>query len=209
VFSFSVIPKDEVFFNLFEEAGKVLLSTAEAYHRFAEPGADPRAQLEIIRRLEHEGDTIVHEVLQRLDKTILTPFDREDISLLMRRVDDVIDDVDAAAKRYCLYRIPKPTDWLVKQTKVLTEACRVLAASFPQLRKLRRPEELRSSLLQVNALEKQGDDNHHAAIVDLYDHSTDAILVMKWKEVYELTERAIDRCEDISNVMLAIILKNA
>lgn len=209
MFSFSVIPKDEAFFSLFDEAGNILLKTAEAYHRFTEPGVDLQAQLEVIRRLEHEGDTIVHETLQKLDKTILTPFDREDISTLMKRVDDVIDDVDAAAKRYCMYRIPKPTDWLIKQTEVLSEACRVISTSLPQLRKLRKPESLRSKLLQVNALEKQGDSNHHAAIVELYDHTADAILVMKWKEVYELTERAIDRCEDISNVMLAIILKNS
>lgn len=209
MFSFSVIPKDEAFFNLFDEAGSVLLKTAEAFHRFTQSGIDPQAQLEVIRRLEHEGDTIVHETLQKLDRTILTPFDREDISLLMRRVDDVIDDVDAAAKRFCMYRIPKPSEWLIKQTEVLSEACRVISTSLPQLRNLRKPESLRSKLLQVNALEKKGDDNHHAAIVDLYDHTPDAILVMKWKEVYDLTERAIDRCEDISNVMLAIILKNS
>lgn len=209
MFSFSVIPKDEAFFNLFDEAGNILLKTAEAFHRFTEKGIDPQAQLEVIRRLEHEGDTIVHETLQKLDKTILTPFDREDISLLMRRVDDVIDDVDAAAKRFCMYRIPQPTDWLIKQAEVLSEACRVISTSLPQLRNLRKPESLRSKLLQVNALEKKGDDHHHAAIVDLYDHTPDAILVMKWKEVYDLTERAIDRCEDISNVMLAIILKNS
>lgn len=208
MFSFSVIPKDEAFFNLFDEAGNVLLKTAEAFHRFTEPGVDQQAQLEVIRRLEHEGDTIVHETLLKLDKTILTPFDREDISLLMKRVDDVIDDVDAAAKRYCMYRIPKPTEWVIKMSEVLVEACRVLSSSFPQLRNLRKPEALRSRLLQVNALEKKGDEYHHAAIVDLYDHTPDAILVMKWKEIYELTERAIDRCEDISNVLLAIILKN-
>lgn len=208
MFSFSIIPKDEAFFALFDESGNILLRTAEAYQRFTKPGVDPQAQLEVIRRLEHEGDTIVHETLLKLDKTILTPFDREDISVLMKRVDDVIDDVDAAAKRYCMYRIPKPTDWLIKQTDVLTQACGVLASSIPQLRNLRKPEALRSSLLQVNALEKTGDDHHHAAIVDLYDHTPDPILVMKWKEVYDLTERAIDRCEDIANVMLAIILKN-
>lgn len=209
MFSFSIIPRDTGFFNLFDEAARVLSTTADAYGVLLKTDVGRDAHLGAIRRLEHEGDAIVHETLQKLDRTILTPFDREDISLLMRRIDDVIDEIDAASKRFCLYRIPSPTEWLIKQSDVLSEACKVLGVCIPYLRTLKKPEMLRERLREIGALEKVGDDNHHAAVVELYDRTTDAILAMKWKEVYDITERAIDRCEDIANVMSAIVLKNS
>jgi len=209
MFSFSIIPRDTGFFNLFDEAARILSSTADAYGVLLKTDVGRDAQLASIRRLEHEGDAIMRETLQKLDRTILTPFDREDISLLMRRIDDVIDEVDAASKRFCIYRIPSPTQWLMKQSDVLSEACKILGACVPYLRNLKKPETLRVRLLEIGALEKVGDANHHAAVVELYDKSTDAILAMKWKEVYDITERAIDRCEDIANVMSTIILKNS
>ena len=209
MFSFSIIPRDTSFFDRFDEAARVLSSTADAYGLLLKADAGREEHLETIRRLEHEGDAIMHETLRKLDRTILTPFDREDIHLLMRRIDDVIDEVDAASKRFCMYRIPSPTLWLIKQSEVLSEACKVLAFAIPHLRNLKKPEAVRERLREVGALEKVGDDNHHAAVVELYDQSTDAILAMKWKEVYDITERAIDRCEDIANVMSAIVVKNS
>lgn len=209
MFSFSIIPRDTGFFNFFDEAARVLSTTADAYCVLLKCDGGRNAQLEVIRRLEHEGDAIVHETLRKLDRTILAPFDREDIQLLMRRIDDVIDEVDAASKRFCMYKIPAPTPWLIKQSDVLAQACKVLGACIPSLRCLKKPEALRERLREIGALEKQGDDHHHAAVVELYDLSKDAILAMKWKEVYDITERAIDRCEDIANVLSAIVVKNS
>jgi hypothetical protein len=209
MFSFNIIPRDTVFFNLFDEAARILISSADAFRVLLKTDVGRDVQLDAIRRLEHEGDAIMHATLEKLDRTILTPFDREDISLLMRRIDDVIDEVDAASKRFCIYRIPSPTQWLIKQSDVLSESCSILGACIPYLRNLKKPEALRVRLLEIGALEKVGDANHHAAVVELYDQTSDAILAMKWKEIYDITERAIDRCEDIANVMSAIVLKNS
>lgn len=207
---FGIIPRDTGFFDLFDRAAQTLAGSAEAYDALLANGSDRGAQLKVIRDFEHEGDRIVRDTLGKLDRTFVTPFDREDIQILMRRIDDVIDELDAASKRYVMYKIPAPTEWLLRQSKVLTDACRVLGRSIPHLRSLmRRPEELRAHLHEVQNLEKVGDDIHHAAIVDLYDQGGDAILAMKWKEIYDLTERAIDRCEDVANIIGVIALKNA
>jgi len=206
---FSIIPRDTGFFDLFDRAGQTLAASAEAYAVLISNGTDRHKQLEIVRGLEHQNDAIVRETLSKLDRTFITPFDREDIQVLMRSLDDVVDEVDAASKRFVMYRIPVSTHWLLQQGEVLKRACKVLRESIPHLRHLRRrPDDVRANLMEIQNLEKAGDDIYHTAIVELYDQATDPILAMKWKEIYEMTERAIDRCEDIGNVIGVILLKN-
>lgn len=205
---FSLIPRDMAFFALFDKAAATLTEATDAYHAMVNDMANYTRRLEKIRQLEHEGDENVRKTLEKLDRTFITPFDRDDIYRLMKRVDDVIDCLDAAAKRFQYYRITKPTPWLLRQCDVLQRSGRAVGAAVPMLRNMKRPDELRRLLLDVQNLEKEGDDHHHAAIAELYDTSPDFAHVMKWKEIYDLTEKAIDRCEDIANVVHGIIFKN-
>ncbi len=205
---FSIIPRDTEYFEIFDEAAKTVVIAAETYARIWDPGVDRDARIESIRQLEHEMDNICRRVFRKLDRTFLTPFDREDIHRLMKRMDDVVDDIDATTKRLKLYRIEEPTPWLIKQCAILLDASRLIAEAVPHLRNLKSPESLRSPLHRVHRLETEGDENHHSAVADLYETAKDAILAMKWKEIYDLTERAIDRCEDIADVLEGIILKN-
>jgi hypothetical protein len=108
-----------------------------------------------------------------------------------------------------LYRIPAPTAALLKQTEVLLKACRLTGQAVGRLRNLKRPNGLHDILVEIHHLENVGDDNNHAALAELFDQGGDPLLVMKWKEIYELTERAIDKCEDIANAIRGIQLKNA
>ncbi len=205
----SLIPRDTRFFDLFEEAGGLLVRAAEAYVKLLQDYPQRDQHVAVIRQLEHDGDDVARRTLHKLDTTFITPFDREDIHALMRRMDDVIDEIDAAAKRLTLYRIPQPTPWLIQQTDVLVRACRCVAAAMPELRRLKKPDGLRSHLVEIHDLENLGDDINHAAAADLYSTADNAIEAMKWKEIYDLTERAIDRCEDIANILEGIILKNS
>jgi predicted phosphate transport protein (TIGR00153 family) len=206
---FSIIPRDMRFFDLFEEAGAILIRAAEAYVQVTKDYPHRNDHIAAIRQLEREGDDVAHRTLNRLDTTFITPFDREDIYNLMRLMDDVVDEIDAAAKRLTLYQIAEPTPWLIKQTEVLLQACQCVGAAVPQLRSLKKVDGLRARLAEIHSLENAGDDINHAAAAELYSKSTNAIDVLKWKEIYDLTERAIDRCEDIANTLEAIILKNA
>ena len=205
---FSVIPRDTKFFDLFEKAASVMLQAAQAYSQLSEHYDQREDCIRQIRQLEHDGDEVTHNTLEKLDKTFLTPFDREDIHRLVMQMDDVVDEIDAASKRMILYRIDAPTHWLIKQTDVLVRACQLLGEAIPNLRKLKRPGALHDRLVEIHRLENIGDDNNHAAVADLYNHAKDPILVMKWKEIYDITERAIDRCEDVANTIQGIILKN-
>ncbi len=206
---FSIIPRNPVFFDLFEKAAAIVIKAAETYADLARDYEHRTEHVTRIRQLEHDGDEIAHRTFDHLDQSCITPFDREDIETLMVRMDDVVDEIDAAAKRLTLYRIAEPTPWLVKQTEVLLKACRLVGEATARLRNLKKPDGLHAQLVEIHYLENIGDENNHAALAELFDSGGDPLLVMKWKEIYDLTERAIDRCEDIANIVRGIMLKNA
>ncbi|MEW6253491.1 MAG: DUF47 family protein [Planctomycetota bacterium] len=204
----SLIPRKTAFFDLFERAAGIVVHAAETYAELVRDYGRREELVCRIRQCEHDGDEIAHRVYDRLDQTFITPFDREDIETLMRRMDDVVDEIDAAAKRLTLYRIAEPTPWLVKQTDVLVKACRLVNQAVGRLRNLKRPNGLHEELIEIHYLENVGDDTNHAAVAELFEQATDPLFVMKWKEIYDLTERAIDRCEDIANAIRGVVLKN-
>ncbi len=206
---FSIIPRDGAFFELFEKAAGVIVRAAETYASLAKDYEHRTEHVARIRQLEHDGDDIAHRTFDRLDQTFVTPFDREDIQSLMVQMDNVVDEIDAAAKRLTLYRIPEPTPWLEKQTEVLLKACRCTSQAVGRLRNLKKAEGLHEDLVEIHYLENIGDENNHAALAELFDRAGDPLLVMKWKEIYDLTERAIDGCEDVANTIRGIMLKNS
>jgi uncharacterized protein len=206
---FSIVPRNMAFFDLFEKASVVIVSAAEAYSALAQDYEHRTEHVARIRQAEHDGDEIAHRTFDHLDQSFITPFDREDIETLMVRMDDVIDEIDAAAKRLTLYKIPAPTAAFIKQTEVLLKACRLTGEAVSRLRNIKKPNGLHDLLVEIHFLENVGDEQNHAALAELFDNGGDPLLVMKWKEIYDLTERAIDRCEDIANIIRGIMLKHA
>jgi len=205
---FSIFPRDTGFFDLFEKAANIVHDASQAYATVVRDYSNRDEQISRIRQYEHDGDEVVHRTLEKLDKTFITPFDREDIHALMKLMDDVIDEIDAASKRLAIYQIHEPTPWIIKQTEILVRASTLVGEAIKRLRNLRKPNGLQQKLVEIHLLENMGDENNHSAIAELYATTNDPILAMKWKEIYDLTERAIDRCEDIANTIEAIVLKN-
>lgn len=205
---FSIIPRDRTFYDLFEKGAAIMVRAAQTYGLMASDYAHRREHIALIRQLEHDGDEIAHRTFDHLDQAFITPFDREDIETLMLRMDDVIDEIDAAAKRFMLYEIPEPTAALIEQTKILIRACELAAKAIHRLRDLKRPNGLHDVLIDIHHLENVGDETNHAALAELFRKGGDPLMVMKWKEIYDLTERAIDACEDIANAVRSILLKN-
>jgi len=206
---FSIIPRDKAFFVLFERAAQIVHRAALAYADLLRDYPNRDEHIARIRQFEHDNDEVVHQTLQKLDTTFITPFDREDIHALMKHMDDVIDEIDAATKRFTIYKIASPTVWLTKQADVLVKATALLSDAVGRLRTLGKNNGLHDNLVEIHRLENQGDENNHAAVAELYEQEGDPLLVMKLKEIYDLTERAIDRCEDIADTIEAIALKNA
>lgn len=205
---FRLIPKEESFFDLFEqasnnllEAGRLLADTMERFDKVAE-------HAQRMERLEHEGDQIIHDIMARLNRTFITPLDREDIHQLSSAIDDVLDFIEATTERFVLYKITSVTPFAKDLSHVIAQQVEEIHRIMPQLRRMRHPDILQHCI-EINRLENAGDRILRNAVAALFDSQTNPLEVMKWRELYELMESATDKCEDVAVVIEGIVLKNA
>ena len=205
---FNLLPKDTVFYDLFEGLARHAVSSAEHLRRLSTDYPHSAEHVQRIRDEEHAADGLAHQALDRLDRTFITPFDREDIHELIGGLDDIIDNIDALAKRFALFHIKTVEADFQRQADVLVQATVTLSDAVHKLRKSRKLSELSEKLIAIHHSESIGDDNHHAAMKRLFDGETDALEVIKWKELYDLIEESIDNCEDVGNTLERIVLKN-
>lgn len=205
---FNLLPKDTVFFDLFEGLAQHVVSTAVHLHKLATDFPAIEGHVQAIRREEHEADDLAHKTLERLDQTFITPFDREDIHALVGELDDIVDAADALAKRFHLYHIKTMAPEFIKQTDTLVQASSALYEAVTRLRHSRKLSELNDRLIEIHRLENQGDDNNHSAMSRLFEGGVEPLEVFKWKGLLDLIEDAIDGCEDAGNTLERIVLKN-
>lgn len=204
----NLLRKDTVFYDLFESLAGHAVSSAEHLRQMLKSYPEHEAHLQRIRDDEHAADQLAHTALDRLDRAFMTPFDREDIHALVGELDDIIDNIDALAKRLPMFHIKTIEPAFIHQADVLVQATALVRDAVHRLRKSRKLSELSEKLIGIHHSESIGDDNHHAAMRRLFDGSVDALEVLKWKELYDLIEEAIDGCEDVGNVLERIVLKN-
>jgi len=201
-----LIPRDEAFYDLFAQIARRLnMSSTLLCELFSKPQERERLVAEI-KRIEHEADTLTHDVIARLNKSFITPFDREDIHQLASQLDNVVDLVDGTARRVAMFRIDEAREPARRLADVLMRASRALEASVIGMKDIKT---VLGRGREVKLLEEEGDAIYHEAVGALFTNPTDAIDVIKWKELYDTLERAIDECEDVANVLEAIALKNS
>jgi hypothetical protein len=201
-----LIPRDAQFYDMFAEVAKRLTGSATLLHAvFKDPSA-LEENVARIKALEHEADNLTHDIIDRIDRTFVTPFDREDIHELARALDDVVDLIDGAARRAAIFRIKQATAHGVTLSDVLQRSARCVADTVDRMKD---PKAVSMGNRQLKLLEEEGDAVYHEALDVLFTTNTDALLVIKWKELYDKIEDAIDQCEDVGNVLQSISLKNA
>jgi len=205
---FNLLPKDTVFYDLFENISDRVVASATHLQKLTAEFPRIDAAIQMIRNEEHEADNLCHAALDRLDRTFITPFDREDIHTLVGNLDDIVDAIDALVKRLPLFHVKNIPPGFVKQTEVLLAASRAVDEAVTRLRKSRKLSDLSDKLIEIHHQESVGDDNHHAAMSELFGGGIDALEVLKWKELYDYIEEAIDGCEDVGNTLERIVLKN-
>ncbi|HSU66305.1 MAG TPA: DUF47 family protein [Tepidisphaeraceae bacterium] len=205
---FNLLPRDTVFFDLFEGMSRHAVRSAEHLRQLAQKFPDVADSIQRIREEEHAADELAHQALERLDRTFITPFDREDIHDLVGELDDIIDAVDALAKRFPLFHVKRMDPMFLKQADVLVSATVTLDEAVHRLRRSRKLSELSDTLIEIHHKESLGDDNHHAAMSHLFQGGVEPLEVIKWKEMFDLIENAIDGCEDVGNTLERIVLKN-
>ena len=200
-------PREERFFELFEEAAKKVATGAELlvelvkHHERAE---ELRGQIEDV---EHDCDITTHEIADRLNRTFVTPFDHEDIHDLAGRLDDILDNIEATADRMYLYEAGEPTPEMAHLVAVLAEATRVVERAVGGMRDLKKARRILDYCIEIHRLENVGDEQSREALAKLF-RGSDALHALKWKEIYDHVENAIDKCEDVATIVEGIVVKH-
>jgi len=206
--AFSLIPREEKFFDLFDQHVKSLEDAAKTLLGIVTDWSDKHPGIAHLRDLEHECDITTHEIMDKLNRTFVTPIDREDIHQLAKELDDVVDIIQAVSERLLLFNVEKTTEDLIELSKTLEEAVLNVSKAVTSIRQLDRPRRILDYCIEINRLENRGDRTFEKAIGNLFHNNKDPLDVLKWKEIYETTEEAIDKCEDIANIIEGIVVKH-
>jgi predicted phosphate transport protein (TIGR00153 family) len=201
-----ILPREEGFLTLFVRQAENVAAGAAALVELVTNYTDPPAGARRVKDIEHIGDTITHDLNTRLNQTFITPFDREDIHELASKVDDVLDLADAAAGRLVLYGVKAIRPGVPELARILETATREILAA---VRVLDKQDHILDHCIEINRLENEGDRVSRALIAQLFEKEKNPVEIIKWKEIIEAIETAIDKCEDVANVIETVVLKEA
>ena len=201
-----LIPRDEHFFELFSQLAQRITTSAKLLHElFSDPARIAHFET-AIKNVEHEADDLAYQVNARIDTSFITPIDREDIHRLASRLDNVVDLIDGTARRAAMFRISESRPQALRLTAVLVEAAALIEKSVNEVKK---PKNVAENGREMKRLEEAGDAVYQEAVGALFAGSPDPLDVIKWKELFDKIEEAIDECDDVSNVLESIALKNS
>ncbi len=201
-----LIPRDGKFYDLFKEQAENIHKATQKLVVLFENYQDVEARVAEIKSAEHKGDQLTRSVMTKLNQTFITPFDREDMHALSSALDDVMDLVDAAASRFVTYKVRCVTPGAVQLAKVILRGTEILVKAVSELS---RPQNILKYCELLQQIEEESDRIKGECIAKLFEDSTEPVEIIKWKEIYEVLEAATDKCEDVSDVLEAVVLKSA
>jgi predicted phosphate transport protein (TIGR00153 family) len=201
-----ILPREESFFDMFIALAENIHEGSKVLVEMLDNDDGSAKYAERIKDLEHIGDNLTHTLMMRLNQSFITPFDREDIHLLSSRIDDVLDLVDAGASRMVTYRIERVRPGVAGLARILHEATGQVVAA---VRALGKQDRILNYCIEINRLENESDRLCRTLIAQLFDEEKDALQIIKWKEIIEVIETAVDKCEDVANVIETVTLKSA
>jgi len=202
---FRWIPKEEKFYGDFLALADELKKGARLLEEMLSPDRPNWDKADEIKEVEHKCDFLTHDIIQRLNRTFVTPIDREDIHALARSLDDVMDAIDASASLVRLYRLDSVRFGARELARIVTACTHEVHLALAGLEK---SKGVATHSIEINRLENEADRQHHQAVSRLFDEERDPIVVMKWKETLDFLEDATDRCEDVANVLEGVMVKN-
>ncbi len=200
------MPRERGFYDLFEEAAANIVKAAAMLETMLEGWPERSDLTREILLAEQEGDRITHDIIHKLNATFVTPIDREDIIGLASGLDDILDFTEEVADFLGLYRVEAPMDQAIEMAKVLHQACRQIEEALPRLRTM---QDLSHYVVEIHRLENDGDRLERAALASLFERAIDPMVVIRWKDIFERLESAVDATEKVANTLQGIILKNS
>ena len=198
-------PREREFFDLFEEAGANIVKAAGLLEQMLQAWPDHGDLSREVLACEHEGDRITHDIIQRLNQTFVTPIDREDIYALASGLDDIVDYTEEVADFLGLYRIEAPMVQAQRLAGILHHSCRLVSEAMPRLRGFK---DIHHYTVEINRFENEGDQVLREALASLFEAGIDPMLFIRWKDIFERLEDAVDATERVSNILEGIVIKN-
>ena len=204
-----LFPKQENFFDYFEELADKIEEGGRLFLEMTETHDYSESKVAKLKEIEHEADIITHRTYEKMHTTFLTPIDREDIYALVNKMDSIMDVIEATAVRIHLYKVKKIDDQIIKQAKILNEAIIKVKEIIHAMRNMKNSKMILDGCVEINTLENAGDVVLRTIMANLFENEKDAIELVKWKDIFQLLEEGIDVCEDVSNIVEGIVLKHA
>lgn len=202
------MPKEVKFFDLFDKQAENLVKAAEFYKKLTDEAAFTPENVRAMHELEHYGDELTHNIINTLNETFITPFDREDILALANRLDDIIDGIYLITNRFQLYKIENPSEYSQKLANTIAQSTKAMQKALASLRSNKNMKETLFQCVEINRLENEGDVLRDEAISWLFENEKDPIMVIKQKELFEEAETVTDFCEYVANLVESILVKN-
>jgi hypothetical protein len=206
---FKFFPRDFNFFDLFEKQVSYAVEAARFFKEVVSLGCVSEDTLSKMAAIEHQGDDVAHKIIEQLNKTFITPFDREDIHSLTKELDDIVDMLDTIVSRLRIYNITGVDKNLVEFAGVIEQSVQAVARAVGGLRHIKNVKVVFDACVEVNRLENVGDTMRDRVLVELFATVKDPIAVIKWKDIYQDAETVLDICEDVANVVDSIMVKQA
>ena len=203
-----LIPREEKFFDLFDKLAEKIEEGGECFLDMVEHYEYSKPKIAKLKVLEHEADVITRKTYEQMHTTFLTPIDREDIYDLVNKMDSILDMIEASAARMYLYNVKKPAREIIDQAKILNKAIKKVKVIVHALRDMKNAKTIIDDCVEIHTLENEGDIVLRMTMSRLFEHEKDPVELIKWKEIFERIEEAIDICEDVSNTVEGIVLKH-
>lgn len=206
---FRLLPKNFNFFDLFDKQINHVIEAAAFFKELVSKGGIDESSFQKMKDIEHKGDKVAHEIMDQLNKTFITPFDREDIHSLTKELDDVIDMIYTIVNRLKVYKVASVEKNLVEFALVIEQSVKQVASAVKGLRNMKNSKAVLDACAETNRLENVGDSMRDIMLAELFEKAKDPIHVIKWKEIYQDAETVLDICEDVAHVVETIVVKQA
>ncbi|WP_125154630.1 DUF47 domain-containing protein [Clostridium rectalis] len=207
---FKKAAKEDEFFTLFEEIAQTAFKAAGMLEEFLGDLRDSEKKLQKLKEVEHEGDNLQHKIIEQLNKTFLTPFDREDIYMIAKDMDDIIDYIESTASRFVMLDVNYSTEEARLLGNMIFKACEELIDLMKEFKHMKNNNNIAKGIIEINRIEEEGDKVSRNAIRNIFiSKDMEVLEIIKWREIYQFLEDTLDACEDVANVIEGVVMKNA
>ena len=206
---FNLSPKDDKFFDYFIEYGEIIFEASAVLKELTSDLSDIEVKFKAIEDIEHKGDKLLHNIMEALNKNFITPIDREDIYEIAKALDDIVDSIEATASRYIMFNVTETKEHAKVLADMIFQSCKEMIKLMSALKTMKKVNVLTASIIEINRLEDQGDNDFKVAVRALFTSDIPTIEVIKWREIYEFYEQTLDACEDVADIVEGVVMKHA